>query len=58
MPSYSNIFNEIMVNNNFRNEFLSIYDTQTDKLKNEFMPTEVVLNATDIAILKPEVAIL
>jgi hypothetical protein len=58
MQSYSNIFSEIIVNNNIKNEFIGFFDAQANKLKNEFMPTEVVLNATEIAILKPEVAIL
>ena len=55
MTSYSSTFNEIINDGNFKNDFISFWNKATDTLHNDFMPVEVVLNSTDLEILKPQV---
>ena len=56
MTSYSLNFNEIITAGNFKNDFISFWNKETNTLHNDYMPSEVVLNATDLAIIKPQVA--
>lgn len=56
MNSYSSIFSEIINEGSFKNNFISFWNTTTNKLHNDFMPSEVIINSTDLAILKPQVA--
>ena len=56
MASYSSTFNEIISAGSFKNDFISFWNQATSTLHNNFMPVEVVLNSTDLAILKPQVA--
>ena len=56
MNSYSSIFSEIINEGSFKNNFLSFWNTTTNTLHNDFMPSEVIINSTDLAILKPQVA--
>ena len=58
MSAVSSIFNEILVNNNFNNEFLTFWDKTNSKLAHSAMPAEVVVNSTDIAVLKGNVGTL
>ena len=58
MSGVSSIFNEIITNNNFKNEFLTFWNVAESTLHNDFMPAEVVVNGEEIAILKPKVATL
>ena len=58
MSSYSSTFNEIITEGSFKNDFISFWNKATSTLHNDFMPVEVVLNTTDLAILKPQVAII
>jgi peptidoglycan hydrolase CwlO-like protein len=55
MPSYSSIFSEIITDGNFKNDFVSFWNMTTNTLHNDYMPTEVIQNSEDIAILKPQV---
>ena len=55
MTAYSSTFNEIMNSGNFNNEFISFWNNATSTLHNDFMPVEVILNSTDLAVLKPQV---
>ena len=56
MPSYSSVFNEIITNSKLNNEFIEFFDAEAGKLIHAYMPTEVVVNSEDIAILKAQVA--
>ena len=56
MNSYSSIFSEIINEGSFKNNFISFWNTATNTLHNDFMPSEVIINSTDLAILKPQVA--
>ena len=56
MTSYSSIFSEIINEGSFKNNFISFWNTTTNTLHNDFMPSEVIINSTDLAILKPQVA--
>ena len=56
MNSYSSIFSEIINEGSFKNNFISFWNTTTNTLHNDFMPSEVIINSTDLAILKPQVA--
>ncbi len=56
MTSYSSTFNEIMNSGNFKNEFISFWNQSSSCIHNDYMPVEVVLNSTDLAIIKPQVA--
>ena len=56
MTSYSSTFSEIINNGNFKNEFISFWNQSTATLHNDYMPTEVITNSTDLAIIKPQVA--
>ena len=47
MSGISSIFNEIITNNNFKNEYLGFWNKTTNTLHNDYMPAEVVVNATD-----------
>ena len=56
MNSYSSIFSEIINEGSFKNNFIYFWNTTTNTLHNDFMPSEVIINSTDLAILKPQVA--
>jgi hypothetical protein len=56
MSGYSSTFNEIITNDNFKNDFISFWNQSTSTLHNDFMPVEVVLNSTELAVLKPQVS--
>ena len=58
MSAISSVFAEILTNNRIRNDFLGVWNPATSKLHNDFMPSEVILNATDIAVLKGNVGTL
>ena len=58
MSAISSVFAEILTNNRIRNDFLGVWNPATSKLHNDFMPPEVILNATDIAVLKGNVGTL
>lgn len=54
MTYYSSKFREIIPNGKLNNYFLDFFDAEVNKLKNDFMPPEVILNSEDIAILQAE----
>ena len=58
MSGVSSIFNEVIINNTFKNEFLSFWNSAESTLHNDFMPAEMVENSADIATLKPKVSTL
>ena len=58
MSAYSSTFNEIIVNSSLKNDFISFWNKTANTLHNDFMPVEVVLNSTDIAIMKPQITAL
>ena len=58
MSAISSVFSEILANNRIRNDFLGVWNPTTSKLHNDYMPPEVVVNATDISVLKGNVGTL